>query len=82
METIHNGTKLNKITSWYHSFDYLSYNSLKHELLSAHYWKKKMVLNEQVGYTNGDGNNEKSSGCKNMPKFYKLKPKNMDQRMK
>ncbi len=41
-----------------------------------------MVLNEQVTYTNGDRNNEKSLGCKNRPKFYKLKPKNLDRRMK
>jgi hypothetical protein len=82
METIHNGIELDTIVAWYHNFDYLSYNSLKFELLSTHYCNKKMVLNEQVGYTNGDGNNEKSLGCKNRSKFCKLKPKTLDQGMK
>jgi hypothetical protein len=32
METIHNGTKLDIITAWYHGFDYRSYNTLEFEL--------------------------------------------------
>jgi hypothetical protein len=82
METIHNGIELDVISTWYHGFDYPSYNSLKFQLLSTHHWNKTMVVNEQVGYRNDDGNNEKSSGCKNKTKFCKLKPKNLDQGMK
>ncbi len=37
METIHNGIELDVISTWYHGFDYPSYNSLKFQLLSTHH---------------------------------------------
>ncbi len=35
----------------------------------THYWNKTMVLNEQMGYTNDNGNNEKNQNARTGQNF-------------